>query len=895
MIRILLLSVLALAAQARSVYLVRLGTDLRAGVDWSGELSSSPVRLAPWQFDTQDSISGNTWKCSTREQTYWDTPYERKMGPTSNIDKVTVKGLIVESDAPRDLRILTRQGEFPLAPGTYLNGRATVSVAPPTTRLTSGAEAEDYPSLLEARGGTLWAAWQTYTHGSGDQIFVARRSGETWSKPQPITEAGGDTFRTAMAEDRNGRLWAVWAAQVKGNFDLYARAFDGKTWSLAERLTSAENADIFHSLIRDSSGNLYLAYQSARNGNFDIYLRVYDGMRWSPEMQVSSDPANDWEPKLAAAPDGRVTILWDTYSAGNYDIVSRTYAKGKLGPLTPITRSGAFESRVSAQYDRQGRLWMAWDQGDWNWGKDYGQVIPEMGRGLLVKRQTRVAVLDNGKLLEPFASIGDAVTEEFRQMFQQPVLLLDRNGNPWVFFRYRTNLPQLRGRNRETQRALWRMAATTLQSNGWTPMMEFPEGFGRIDSPASAVLGRNGEIQIAWTSDGRVWPNGVPREQDIFLASLPSSSAPAMARLTPFAPDPERVPPSHVMEARDVQQVRSYRTRVAGKELRIARGDVHRHTDISWDGNRDGSLHDAYRYALDAAAFDYLGVCDHQAGQEVPYNWWMIEKAVDLFTIRGRFTPLYSYERSLPYPNGHRNVLFAERGRPVLPISEAEQQGTEGAAKLYAYLRKLGGITAAHTSATGAGTDWRDNDAEVEPVVEIYQGYRYSYETAGAPRSSSGESAKFAAGYVSNAWGKGIRLGVQSSSDHVSTHVSYAALYVDRLDRAALISAFKARRTFAATDNIVVDLRMGDHFMGDLFDSSATAPLKAYVKGTGSIERVDVIKSNRVVYSAPGGLLETTFTWSDADVKPGEVFYYIRVEQKDGQIAWSSPIWVRYH
>jgi hypothetical protein len=147
---------------------------------------------------------------------------------------------------------------------------------------------------------------------------------------------------------------------------------------------------------------------------------------------------------------------------------------------------------------------------------------------------------------------------------------------------------------------------------------------------------------------------------------------------------------------------------------------------------------------------------------------------------------------------------------------------------------------------------------------------------------------------VSNAWGKGLRLGVQSSSDHVSTHVSYAALYVERLDRAALISAFKARRTFAATDNIVVDLRMGDHFMGDLFESSAAVPLKALVKGTRSIERVDVIKSNRVVYSAPGGSPETTFTWSDADVKPGEAFYYIRVEQKDGQIAWSSPIWVRY-
>ena len=102
----------------------------------------------------------------------------------------------------------------------------------------------------------------------------------------------------------------------------------------------------------------------------------------------------------------------------------------------------------------------------------------------------------------------------------------------------------------------------------------------------------------------------------------------------------------------------------------------------------------------------------------------MIQKAVDLYTVPGKFTPLYSYERSLPYPNGHRNVLFATRGKPILEIAAAEERGEEGAAKLYAYLHKLGGLTAAHTSATGAGTDFRDSDAEVEPIVEIYQGYR---------------------------------------------------------------------------------------------------------------------------------------------------------------------------
>ena len=35
------------------------------------------------------------------------------------------------------------------------------------------------------------------------------------------------------------------------------------------------------------------------------------------------------------------------------------------------------------------------------------------------------------------------------------------------------------------------------------------------------------------------------------------------------------------------------------------------------------------------------------------------------------------------------------------------------------------------------GTDWRDNDPDAEPVVEIYQGMRQNYEMPEAPRSNS--------------------------------------------------------------------------------------------------------------------------------------------------------------
>ena len=116
---------------------------------------------------------------------------------------------------------------------------------------------------------------------------------------------------------------------------------------------------------------------------------------------------------------------------------------------------------------------------------------------------------------------------------------------------------------------------------------------------------------------------------------------------------------------------------------------------------------------------------------------YLSQQAADIFFVSGRFTPLYGYERSLNFPNGHRNVMFAKRGVPLRPSPLDEKQAKTGAQALYAYLRKHRGIAVSHTSATGMGTDWRDNDPEVEPLVEIYQGDRVSAEHEGAPKAAT--------------------------------------------------------------------------------------------------------------------------------------------------------------
>ena len=71
------------------------------------------------------------------------------------------------------------------------------------------------------------------------------------------------------------------------------------------------------------------------------------------------------------------------------------------------------------------------------------------------------------------------------------------------------------------------------------------------------------------------------------------------------------VVPVHPREAEQVARIRRYRMQVGGKTYHIYRGDIHRHTDISVDGMGDGSLMDLHRYAVDAAALDYVFITDH--------------------------------------------------------------------------------------------------------------------------------------------------------------------------------------------------------------------------------------------------------------------------------------------
>jgi len=222
---------------------------------------------------------------------------------------------------------------------------------------------------------------------------------------------------------------------------------------------------------------------------------------------------------------------------------------------------------------------------------------------------------------------------------------------------------------------------------------------------------------------------------------------------------------------------------------------------------------------------------------------------------------------------------------------------------LYRYLKQFDGICASHTSATDMGTDWRDNDPEVEPFVEIYQGDRQNYERPDGPRAPTADNAIGGwrpYGFVNLALEKGIKFAFQSSSDHVSTHMSYANMLVTDVSREAILQAFTSRRGYASTDNILADLRCTvngrDHLMGEEFASPGPPRLRIMIEGTAPVAKVVVVRDNEIVWThePPAGTAKIEVEWADNQPRTGRTsYYYVRGEQTDGEIVWLSPMWIK--
>ena len=1033
---------------------LRLGLADTEATDWSGTVTVAPGRvtlISGWRFAQEDKVNGvKGWSCRTRPQVIEkrrsNNPAREQKRPEAAMTlPITDNGVLISLTDVTDqskVSVKTAKGEFafkladlPLGKLTgQLGGAVEVERTAAAQQLTTdGKTDDDYPSAAVGADGTTWIVSQSFTPGlnrseraksyveepadmtflakapGGDQLWLRAMKGRQPGEPIAVTPQGRDIYKSAVAVDGKGIVWIFWAENSgyqafpnnpPPNFDIFARSLNPEGNKLGEvvKLSDSPENDVWPVAATDAAGAVWVAWQGSRDKAFRILERHQSGDGWSKEREVSTQKGNCWAPAIATKAvnnTGAVAIAWDTYDKGDYDVWVREFdsASGNAGEARPAANTADYEARLALTYDRDGALWIAWEQSGATWGKDWGALVQKKGIGLYRDRQIGLAVLKDGQWMEPATPFANALPGaggvrkrqlnvrvpaiepggESRKVGQEAEaaknlthnnlarLVADEAGRVWLFTRTRQN------DFRTALGSLWLNWAAYYDGDHWVGPILVPHSDNLLYNTPVVVPQGDGALAIIHSSDHRqdrtitrrgtglnnvLESDNDPFDNDLYVSRVKAAGTGEPVQLVAATREPtgnaafipgsfwdsprvqtpfDRVrsgkttgnlfdeqvqaelldgmrkaasaSPATGAEREDVARCRAYRSTVGGKELRILRGEFHRHTEISGDGGNDGPLEDMWRYAIDVAAMDWLGCGDHDNGGGREYPWWLTQKTTDAFFLPGVFNSMFTYERSVRYPEGHRNVVFTQRGiRTLSRLPKLDEDAPPGHAPdtqmLYKYLRLFDGVCASHTSATDMGTDWRDWDAEREPMVEIYQGCRQNYERPGAPRCPTENDAIGGwrpKGFVNLALLKGYKFAFESSSDHTSTHISYALVYAEAPTRDAILKAMKQRHVYAATDNIVADFRCGEHMMGDEFSTSDAPKFRIHLEGTGPFKRVVFVKDDVEIFTAEPKQAKCDVEWTDPKPEAGKTsYYYVRGEQENGELVWASPMWIKF-
>ena len=344
---------------------------------------------------------------------------------------------------------------------------------------------------------------------------------------------------------------------------------------------------------------------------------------------------------------------------------------------------------------------------------------------------------------------------------------------------------------------------------------------------------------------------------------------------------------------------------VSAEGPRILWGDLHGHTNLS-DGT--GVPEDYFRYARDVSGLEVVALTDHDHWGMLPLAqhedlWEEIETQTRRFHEPGRFVTLLGYEWT-SWIYGHRHVLyFEDQGR----VYDSVEERYETPQSLWKALADAGkpALTFAHHSGGGPiATDWEvPPDPRFEPLVEIVS-IHGSSEAYGAPGAIYDPVPGH---FVRDALDRGYRLGFLGSGDRHDGHPGayqrdppeggLAAILAETLSREAVLEALRERRVYATNGaRILLRTALAGHPMGSEIPVNETGTLSGSlylsVIAPAPLESLELVRSGRVVDGVDlEGRMEVTLMRELEGLEAGE-YLYVRVLQRDGGAAWSSPFFV---
>ena len=713
-----------------------------------------------------------------------------------------------------------------------------------------------YPAIA-TDGAYDIVVWEESRNGRGDRIMLmAFKDGSPVSEAMQVSGEGLGLRPAALGI--GDTVWIAWSEFLCGRWRIVVRPY--ASGRLGDAAVVEEGDALFYVSLASLSGDIAVLYNRQGPGRSEVRMAMRkDGFR--PETVSLSSKC--YRPSAADDGHGNILIAYDAFDGRSYGIYARALSAGIWSEEVRIDVNGRRCAHPVVVSPSEGLFVICWYENDSSSYYGYDAVDCHVDNGTLTLSDHKVVVENRGWYNNVAAAAGPAGDTVFCYTV---------------------------GRN---------MLASIRKADGsWgsPALLSYDDGCGGIRP--KAIIGRDGSVRYAWqwtNKNGHMDRHAVIVYGITSLEEMDSRDDSAMVNeLDRFTlPIPGEKSLAGVPEDAKVEWLRRH-----GISGELLFGDIHGQSNMS-DGM--GELDQYYHYAMVDSMMDFCALTDHDCypDEATEAEWEWNRATRNIFNEEEDFSVLLAFEwtsNEYSHDFGHKNVYYPSSKGGLYQCTTEEGLDPD---RLYASIRKDGGLCIPHHPAAdwghvSAATDW-DYSSDVQRAVEIFSRHA-DYERTEASSRYTKNIAKFPHKCAQDALRRGYRLGFVAGSDsHQMEHGKEGGIlgaFVRENTSQEVWSAIWNRRTYATTGaRILLSLRMGKAFMGDEVTWSGERVFKAAVLSPGDIREIELIRNGSAVYSIVPEGRDVDLEFTD-DASLSSDWYYLRVELRDDQVAWSSPIFV---
>lgn len=341
------------------------------------------------------------------------------------------------------------------------------------------------------------------------------------------------------------------------------------------------------------------------------------------------------------------------------------------------------------------------------------------------------------------------------------------------------------------------------------------------------------------------------------------------------------------------------------------------------------NIENCLRHIRDDRALNFFASSPFESNEETSADTWkLISQNITDFLEEDRFVTFLGLQwAGEAGPEGIRQILFAKDNKPIIRKKDPKYSALKKIYKSFAPKDFI--AIPCFTMAESTAFDFEGFNPEFERVVEIYNAWGSSECSAKEgnlrPIRTSGKKGvkEVAEGSIQAALKRNYRFGFVAGglddrgiyselydSDQEQYSPGITAIVAKEHSRASLFEALYQRSCYATTGaRIIITFSLSGAPMGSEINTAdkpgclVNRHLVGTVAGTAPLKAVEIIRNGKVVKSFKPDSYWIDYVFDDMeplekiclnnkDGKPPFVYYYIRVVQMDGHLAWSSPIWL---